>query len=63
MTGARHSVLGVAPEGPISRFTRGEAKPFEIPESGPVDLNAALVTVDDGTGKAVKIEQIQRIIQ
>lgn len=62
MTGARHSVLGVAPEGPISRFTRGEAKPFEIPEEGEVDLNAVVVTVDESTGKAVKIVQVQKII-
>ncbi len=61
MTGARHSVLGVAPEGPISRFVEGDAKPFEIPESGPVDLNAALIAIGDD-GKAVKIELIQKII-
>ncbi len=62
MTGARISVLGVAPEGPISRFIPGEAIPFEIPEEGPVDLNAVVVTIDD-TGKAVKIEPIQKIIE
>ncbi len=62
MTGARHSVLGVAPEGPISRFIEGEAIPFEIPESGPVDLNAVVVTVGDDM-KAVKIEHIQKIIE
>lgn len=60
MTGARHSVLGVAPEGPISRFTAGEALPFRIPEDGPVDLNAVVVQVENG--KAVKIEQIHKII-
>lgn len=70
MTGARWSVLGVAPEGPISRFAEGEAKPFEIPETGPVDLNAALVTIEDGpvelrhgASKAMKIELIQKIIE
>jgi len=62
MTGARLSVLGVAPEGPISRFAEGEAKPFEIPETGPVDLNAALVTIGDD-GKATKIALIQKIIE
>ena len=61
MTGARHSVLGVKPEGPISRFTEGDALAFEIPEVGPVDLNAVVVTVDGG--KAVKIQQIQKIIE
>jgi len=69
MTGARLSVLGVAPEGPISRFVEGDALPFEIPESGPVDLNAALVVIGDpdatvgaGVGKAQKIDLIQKII-
>ncbi len=62
MTGARHSVLGVAPEGPISRFLPGEAIPFEIPEEGAVDLNAVLIKIDDG-GKAVSIQQIQTIIE
>jgi hypothetical protein len=62
MTGARLSVLGVKPEGPISRFVEGEARAFEIPEEGPVDLNAVAVTVG-GDGKAVKIVQIQKIIE
>lgn len=62
MTGARLSVLGVKPEGPISRFTEGDALPFEIPEEGPVDLNAVAVTVGDD-GRAVKIVQIQKIIE
>jgi metallophosphoesterase (TIGR00282 family) len=62
MTGARWSVLGVAPEGPISRFTEGEARPFEIPEEGAVDLNAALVMIGDDM-KALKIELIQKIIE
>ena len=50
------------PEGPISRFIGGEALAFEIPEEGAVDLNAVAVTVGDD-GKAVKIVQIQRIIE
>ncbi len=62
MTGARHSILGVAPEGPLSRFAPGaEAIPFEIPEEGPVDLNAVVVKIE--SGKAVSIEPIHEIIQ
>jgi hypothetical protein len=64
MTGARHSILGVSPEGPLTRFTEAEETlPFEIPEKGPVDLNAVLVTIDPVTRKAVEIKQIQRIIE
>jgi metallophosphoesterase (TIGR00282 family) len=62
MTGARHSVLGVAPEGPISRFIPGDAIPFEIPDEGAVDLNAVLVTINDD-GTAASIQQIQKIIE
>ena len=62
MTGARHSVLGVKPEGPISRFASENPAPFEIPEEGPVDLNAVAVTVGDD-GKAAKIEPIHEIIE
>ncbi len=62
MTGARHSVLGVKPEGPISRFVPGEAIPFEIPEEGAVDLNAVIVTIGDD-GRAETIEQIHKIIE
>lgn len=62
MTGARLSVLGVRPEGPISRFIPGEAIPFEIPETGPVDLNAVVVTIGDD-GKATRIQPLQKIIE
>ena len=62
MTGARWSVLGVKPEGPISRFIEGDAQRYEIPDEGAVDLNAVAVTVDE-SGKAVKIVQIQKIIE
>lgn len=62
MTGARHSVLGVEPEGPLSRFLGGESKAFEIPKAGPVDMNAALIVADAETGKTISIELIQEII-
>lgn len=62
MTGARHSILGVKPEGPLSRFLGGERIPFDIPESGSVDLNAVLIEADPETGHATDITQIQRII-
>jgi len=62
MTGARHSVLGISPEGPLSRFTSDTRIPFEIPTEGPVDLSAVVLTVDAETGKAVSIEHIQEII-
>lgn len=62
MTGARHSILGVEPEGPLSRFLGKDVKSFQIPESGPVDLNAVVITVDPDTRKATSIEPIHEII-
>jgi len=62
MTGARHSVLGVKPEGPISHFVAGAPKRFEMPEEGPADLNALLVTIGED-GKAMSIEPIHEIIE
>jgi hypothetical protein len=63
MTGARHSVLGVAPEGPLSRFLTGEKRAFEIPTEGPADLNAVVVKIDAGTGRAASIEPIREIVE
>lgn len=62
MTGARNSVLGVKPEGPLSRFTDDTPIPFDIPTEGPVDINAVLITADTETGKTISIEHIQQTV-
>jgi len=63
MTGARWSVLGVSPEGPMSLFLPGSPKRFEIPETGPVDLNALVVRYDENARESVSIEPIHEIVE
>ena len=64
MTGARDSILGMEPAGPLSLFTPGaEAVRFQVPEEGPVDLNAVVVEVDPTTRRATSITRIHKIIE
>ena len=56
-------MLGVKPEGPLSNFTGEDRIPFDIPTEGEVDVNAVVITIDSETGKALNIEQVQRIIK
>ncbi len=64
MTGARWSILGMDPPGPLSLFAPGaEAVRFQVPETGPVDLNAVLIEVDPATRKATSIERIHKILE
>lgn len=62
MVGAYHSVLGVAPEGPISRFLSGETTKFEMPESGPAELDAVVIRVEPANCRALNIELIREIV-
>lgn len=59
MTGPRDSVLGVKKELIINRFLTQLPAKFEL-ASGPLQLNAVLIKVDERTGKAVNIQPIQR---
>jgi calcineurin-like phosphoesterase len=62
MVGARYSSLGVEPKGPISHFIGGATTKFEMPESGPVDLNALVVRLDPAAHRALSIELVQMIV-
>jgi metallophosphoesterase (TIGR00282 family) len=57
MTGAAHSVIGMAPEVSIRRFTTQIPFHFE-PAKGPAMLNGVVMTVDEGTGRATSISRI-----
>ena len=59
MTGPFHSVIGVMTEDVLRRFLQQTPVRFE-PASREARLNAALIEVDSGTGKARSIERIQR---
>ncbi|KGK86682.1 metallophosphoesterase [Desulfosporosinus sp. HMP52] len=58
MTGPRDSVLGVKKEIIINRFLTQLPAKFEL-ASGPIQLNAVVLDIDEETGKARRIEAIQ----
>lgn len=58
MTGSRDSVIGIRKEEAIERFLTQLPVRFEVAKKDPF-LCAALVTVDEETGKALAIERIQ----
>lgn len=60
MTGPRDSVIGVKAETVIERFLTQMPRSFQV-ASGPYQFNAVLVTLDQTSGKAVKIERIQKL--
>lgn len=59
MTGPRDSVLGVKKELIINRFLTQMPVKFEA-ASGPIQINAVVINVDDSTGKALSIIPIQK---
>ena len=61
MTGPRDSIIGFSLETVIPRFTKHLPTRFHVGE-GPVSLNAVVVTVIAGSGRATAIEQVQRVI-
>jgi hypothetical protein len=59
MTGPRNSVIGVKVESVIQKFMSQMPKQFQV-AGGPYQFNAVLVTVDPVSGKALKIQRIQK---
>ena len=62
MTGPRDSVLGVKKEIIINRFLTQLPAKFEL-ASGPIQINAVVLDIDEETGKARQIEAIQRVAE
>lgn len=58
MTGPVDSVLGVRRDIVIQRFLSGLPAKFET-AAGPAELQGAVVTVDESTGKARRIERVR----
>ena len=58
MTGPTDSVIGVRKEDAISRFLTQRPHKFEIPK-GPVHLDAAVIEIDQRSGKAKSIERLK----
>ncbi len=58
MTGAKDSVIGVIPENSLNLFLEKGKMLMELPESGPVVVNAILVETNGAT--PTKIERLQK---
>jgi hypothetical protein len=59
MTGPVDSVLGMKKDLSISRFVTQMPNKFDVAE-GDTMMSAVMVDVDAGTGKATRIERLQR---
>lgn len=62
MVGARDSVIGVNPQAVISTFLTQIKNPREPVEEGVCIFNSVLVHIDPRTGKAKKIERVDKEI-
>jgi len=62
MTGVWYSSVGMKAEGAIRRFLTGLKTRYEVEEKGQVVVNALLVDVNEETGKALRVERIQRFV-
>ena len=57
MTGAKNSVLGIAPQASINLFLGGLPQRYHT-APGPCKLNSVLFTLDAGTGKCTDVRRI-----
>ena len=62
MTGAHNQAIGGKFEPIIAGMKVGTIGKFEVPESGPIEVNAVIIEINKETGKATKIERIRRIL-
>jgi len=58
MTGAYDSVIGMRPEGPVSRFLGNPPLRLE-PASGPSRVEGAVFEIDTATGKCLNVEAVR----
>jgi metallophosphoesterase (TIGR00282 family) len=62
MTGPLWSVIGFAPATVLPRFLNGLPTRFEVGD-GAVILNALQVDIDPGTGRAIQLERVSRVVE
>lgn len=62
MTGTHNQAIGGAYEPILVGMKKGELGKFEVPEDGPVEVNAVIIEVDEETGLAKSIGRIRKII-
>ena len=60
MTGPLDSVIGTETAPVLERFRTGLPQRFEPAAQGPRVLNAALIDIDDATGRAIAIARVDR---
>jgi len=61
MVGPINSVIGMEPNAVVQKFLTQMPHQFTV-ASGPVTFNSVLIEIDDGTGKAVSVDRIDRVI-
>lgn len=62
MTGAHNQAIGGAYNPIMAGMKISTMGKFEVPESGPIEINAVIIEINEETGKATKIERIRRIL-
>jgi 2',3'-cyclic-nucleotide 2'-phosphodiesterase len=62
MTGPRDSIIGMTIESVMPRFLQHLPTRFEV-AGGPVSFNAVMVEADRRTGRANRIEPVQRLVE
>jgi len=62
MAGAHNSIIGMNKDQILKRFTTQMPEKFEPTDTGPGIFNAVLIEIDDRTGRAKKIEKIQKVL-
>lgn len=62
MTGAYNQAIGGSYDSILIGMKVGALGKFEIPESGPVEINAVLIEIDEETGLAKSIKRVREII-
>lgn len=62
MCGTLHSSLGVKTSVIVERWKSNKSSRNEIETEGPLQFNAVLADIDENTGRARSIQQIQRVI-
>jgi hypothetical protein len=62
MVGAHNQAIGGAYEPILVGMRVGELGKFEVPESGPVEVNAILIEIDEETGLAKGIKRVRKTL-
>lgn len=61
MVGPINSVIGTEPNAVVQKFLTQMPHQFTV-ASGPVSFNSVLIEIDDGTGRAVSVDRVDRLV-